>query len=190
MSLTTIAANQELVSTNSKDRGRRVRVTRLLGNYVELENLETGRKSRALRATVQKNYRPAATTQRATPTASTKTAKTIRHPRQQALLRIIKRKFSDFQKRQQHYYLGGGMSTTHVVTAVISDIEDLKLFWPKELIKTSFLGGQSYVLADDAMRRVQSTINRTLNDLADAGHLEKVGNNDERRWKPTYAKEA
>lgn len=107
--------------------------------------------------------------------------------RQRTVLRVIKKKFSDFQKRQQHFYLGAGMTTTHAVVAVMADVDDIHLFWPSELVKNKTFGGHTYVLEKDVFRRVQDRILRTMNELEKSGHLEKVGNTDERRWKPTYA---
>lgn len=189
---TTLSVGTVLESTDRRDNGRRVRIKRVLGSYYELENVETGRRTRVRIANVGKKYRQVtasvATTRTSAPTSSSKKASPLRSDRQRTALRVIKAKFSDFNKRQQHFYLGGGMSTTHVVTSIIADINDLHLFWPKELIRNKGLfGGHTYVLESDVMRRVQSSINRTLNELADLGHLEKVGNSDERRWKPTYA---
>jgi hypothetical protein len=107
--------------------------------------------------------------------------------RERELLRIIKAKFSDFNRRQQHFYIGGGMSTSHIVLKVLEDIKQIEAFWPAEHVRKSWAGGVSYVLADDVFKKVQNAIRDTLNSLYKKSHLEKIGNSDERRWKPTYA---
>jgi hypothetical protein len=43
------------------------------------------------------------------------------------------------------------------------------------------------VLEDRVFYRIQQAMREVLNQLHAKGHLEKIGNTDERRWKPTYA---
>lgn len=106
--------------------------------------------------------------------------------RERELLRIIKKKFGQFNQRQQHTYLLNGMSTTHVGWSMFADADAVRLFWPKELVRTR-LGGTTYVMEGDFGKRIQATVTETLKKLNEKGHLEKLGNKDERRWKPTYA---
>ena len=105
--------------------------------------------------------------------------------RESALLRIIKSKFSDFHRRQQHFYLLQGMSTTHVGWSMFADAQSVKLFWPKDLIQEKPYGrGTTYIMQGEFGRRIQATVTDTLKTLHQKGYLEKLGNSDERRWKP------
>ena len=116
----------------------------------------------------------------------TKTAKPLRTERQEELLRVIKEEFSQFHHRQAHFYLGGGMSTSHVLVKGLADPKTIKIFWPKELVRYEGLR-TTYVLEDKVFYRIQQAMREVLIQLEEKGHLEKLGNTDERRWKPTYA---
>jgi hypothetical protein len=117
----------------------------------------------------------------------TTVAKALRTDRQQELLRVIKEEFSQFHHRQAHFYLGGGMSTSHILVKALADPKTIKIFWPKELVHERYGAGTTYVLEDKVFYRIQQAMREVLGQLHEKGHLEKLGNTDERRWKPTYA---
>ena len=119
-----------------------------------------------------------------------RTAQALTTTRQEALLRVVKQMFSDFHQRQAHYYLGNGASTSHIIVHVIQDFETLRIFWPEELVSSKVFGGTTYGLESDTLYRVQQRVRDVLKQLEAKGHLEKIGNTDERRWKPTYAEVA
>jgi hypothetical protein len=179
-----------LESCDARSRGKRVKVAKHLGgDRYRLENVETGRISTVSTSTLQTKYRhirASTPDRRGLPERRTTRPQPVLNERQEVLLNIVKQAFSDFHKRGQHFYLGGGISTSHAVVKVIADIDALQIFWPAELVKKSVFGGHSYQLAPDVMRRVQDRIRDTLKQLHDRGLLEKVGNTDERRWKPVY----
>lgn len=105
--------------------------------------------------------------------------------RQRELLRIVEKKFGEFAQRNQQYYPLLGMSTHHIVNAVIADIQALRIFWPKDRIRDHGpLGGVSYMLEDDVMEKAQDAVRATLVQLAEKNYLERVGNENERRWRP------
>jgi hypothetical protein len=108
--------------------------------------------------------------------------------RERVLMEVTLAKFADFAKREQHEYLLNGMSTSHVVVSVMKRFNDhLTKFWPAELIRHRIGYALTYQLEDDVFERVQTNIRNSLDKLAKAGYLEKVGNEDERRWKPVKA---
>lgn len=115
------------------------------------------------------------------PTAETLTFK---NDKQRELMRVILKDFLEYTKRDAHYYLGNGMSTSHIVVhALLQDFTTLAVFWPPELVHPR-IGGVTYELADDVMRRAQNDVRKTLDELTKLGYIEKIGNTDERRWRP------
>lgn len=185
-------------STQKKDRGRTIEIVRDHGGYYTVSNVLTSRRTVVNGETLAKNYERAAqsSSRRRVMRGGVRSDGTVPQPRKAALpalndrqrevLRIVKGKFSDFNRRQQHFYLGGGMSTTHVVQAVMADQSKIYLFWPRELIERRSNGGITYRLADKCFERAQNAIRDALKELERKGYLEKLGNTDERRWKPTY----
>lgn len=184
----TFTPGQILISRETGARVRIVDIYRTSGR-LEVKNTKTGRMSTMSQDNARKKYRvegdniggPAPSR------TSSKTLPPLTTEREKAIMRIVKKKFSDFHQRGQSYYLGAGMSTTHVVTALMADINDIGLFWPSELVNRRFGGGTTYTLERDVFKRVQSRVSETLKQLETKGYLEKCGNSDERRWKPTYA---
>jgi hypothetical protein len=198
--VTNLQAGDVLESVQSRDRGRRVRVVGPKGSHAfTVENIATGKRTDVGTGTLRRSYRllpfesPIRTaakqaSRRNSSRRAAKSAPRLNTERQRELHRILKDKFAEYGRRGQHFYLGGGMSTTHVVVAVMQDIDALQIFWPPELTTSHGLfGGNTYALKDkngkSALIRVQSRIRESLNELADLGALEKVGNSDERRWK-------
>ena len=107
---------------------------------------------------------------------------------QREIMRVILNAFKDFEDRKQHHYILNGMSTSHItVHAVLKDLAAIHIFWPKNQIVDHPGGGHTYQLSDDVGSKVQSTIRSDLDKLANKGLLDKVGNEDERRWKPVKA---
>jgi hypothetical protein len=72
---------------------------------------------------------------------------------------------------------------------VIDDIALMRDFWPTEMVDDSRRGGYGtiYMMDEKTMTKVQTNIRTTLDKLATLGYLEKIGNDDERRWKPIKA---
>lgn len=103
--------------------------------------------------------------------------------RQRELMRVITECFDKYYERQQHYYMLDGMSTAHVTVHAIGDFVTLQAFWPKELIRDDFRG-RVYMLEDETMTKVQSAVRTTLEQLEEKGHIERMGNEHERRWRP------
>ena len=114
----------------------------------------------------------------------------LNNPREQRLMELILNCFAKYRKREQHTYLGAGMSTSHIVCHVIEDDNVqggtdalLSVFWPEDLIARR-MGGVTYLLEPGVMTKLQSNVRTTLNKLHERGYLEKIGNTDERRWRP------
>ena len=197
-------------STQERDWGRTVEVIGVVTSAYgderyRVRNVKTGKLTELSRGTIRKNWAKVRPIKQVTPpnqsslakpavaapaTRPATQAKRLTTDRERELLRIIKKCFSNYNQRGQHYYLGGGMSTSHIVLKVLEDVDQIHAFWPPEHTKRNVWSGVSYVLADDVFKKVQNRIRETLNALATKGHLEKIGNTDERRWKPTYAEAA
>lgn len=196
--MNTAYAVKKNLKVGARLRGRTPRDSRRVVKVVEqlpasgrflVENVTTGRQTELSAGTIAKNWR--VVEEPIQPETVGKRKRRTANPhlttRESELLRIIKAKFSDFNQRQQHFYIGGGMSTSHIVLKVLEDVEQIHAFWPKEHIRRGTLGTISYVLAADVFKKVQDRIRDTLKSLEEKGHLEKIGNTDERRWRPTYA---
>lgn len=177
-------------SIQKKDRGRTIEVVSDHGNgYYTVRNVVTGRRTDVNGETLAKNYERAARRDRTGPAPRRQPARKSTPPlneREAYLIKLIKQKFSEFHQRGQHLYIGAGMSTTHVAWSMFKDADSVQLFWPKALIQERFGGGRTYVMQGDFGKRVDEAIRNTLAGLEKKGLLEKVGNTDERRWKPTY----
>lgn len=105
--------------------------------------------------------------------------------RQRELMRVIIECFDKFKKREQHHYVLDGMSTAHVTVHAIQDFTTLKAFWPNNLVVHSLLHGTVYQLEEGTMAKVQSAVRDVLVQLWDKGWIERLGNEHERRWRPT-----
>lgn len=105
--------------------------------------------------------------------------------RQRELMRVIIECFDKFKQREQHYYVLDGMSTAHVTVHAIQDFTTLKAFWPTNLVVRSLLHGTVYQLEEGTMAKVQSAVRDVLVQLCDKGWIERLGNEHERRWRPT-----
>jgi hypothetical protein len=102
--------------------------------------------------------------------------------RQRELMRVVREDFRTYRKREAHQYLLNGMSTSHIVLHAIRDYTTLRAFWPKHLVRDQ--GGQSiYELQPDTLGKVQDAVRDTLRQLHEMGLLEKLGNENERRWR-------
>lgn len=104
--------------------------------------------------------------------------------RQRELMRIILEAFAEYRRREQHFYKLQGMSTSHIVVHAIQDFATLRAFWPKDLVSTSGTGGQLYALEEDTLYKVQNAVRDSVKQLMERGYMEKLGNEDERRWRP------
>lgn len=105
--------------------------------------------------------------------------------RQKELMRVVLHCFADFLKREQPYYGLEGMSTSHVTVHAVQDFKTLRAFWPPELVEeTGFRHGTIYHMDGDTLRKVQSGVRADLDKLQKAGYIEKIGNENERRWRP------
>lgn len=109
---------------------------------------------------------------------------TFKTKRQEELMRVVLHCFADFVKREQPYYGLEGMSTSHITVHAIQDFKTLRAFWPVELVEESRYSGTIYHLDDDTMRKVQTNVRTDLDKLQKAGYIEKIGNENERRWRP------
>jgi hypothetical protein len=115
------------------------------------------------------------------------TKKPLTTERQRELMRVINECFDEFAKRNQTYYALDGMTTAHITLHAIQDFTTLKAFWPKELVDNQY-GRTTYLLNDDTMSKVQSSVRDSLNQLFDKAHIERIGNEHERRWRPVKEK--
>lgn len=107
---------------------------------------------------------------------------------QRELMRVILAKFREYLDREQHYYGLMGMSTSHITLKAIEDFTTLRAFWPPELVVAGRYGsGTIYQLEDHTITKVQSSIRKELDKLAEQSYLEKIGNEHERRWRPIKA---
>lgn len=107
------------------------------------------------------------------------------HPRQRELMRVLLKKMADYQKRGQTHFTLNGMSTSHLTLKCIEDRDTLYSFWPAE--HTQFnreLGANVYMISDDTMTKLQSTIRDDIKKLARKGYIEEMGNENERRYRP------
>lgn len=121
------------------------------------------------------------------------TQKPLTTERQKELWRVINDCYDEYDKRGQHQYKLNGMTTAHVTLHAIGDFTTLKVFWPAELVQTVrggyYSGGSTtYLLENDTITKVQSSIRSALDQLADKGYIEKTGNLEERRWLPVRPK--
>lgn len=109
--------------------------------------------------------------------------------RQRELQRILQESFATYDERYNgpmHFYGLMGMSTDSVLRHVMeAPITALTIFWPKELIQERYNTGRTFLLEDGAMAKAMSNVRSTLDQLVDRGWVEKVGNEHERRWRPT-----
>ena len=112
-----------------------------------------------------------------------KEQKPLTNERQKELLRVVETCFGEFERRGQEHYRLDGMTTHHVVNHAIQDFTTLHAFWPKELIRKDRLNGVIYLLDEGTISKVQSSIRDTLDQLAEKGWINKVGNKQERRWR-------
>lgn len=200
-SLNRLAEGDILESTDPRDKGRRVRIQDVHdvgGSYgrrrFTVRNVKTGRKTILKERTVREKYRLAQRgdqhpepAKKSTGPKPTTTQRAPLKPSEQTLLDILEAKFTQYRTRGQHYYLGGGMSTSHIVVSVMANIDNIHVFWPQELIQRHGPlrgGGVTYRLETDVFKRVQDKIRRTLDELVQKGYVEKIGNTDERRWRP------
>jgi hypothetical protein len=101
---------------------------------------------------------------------------------QKELLRVLEDRFDEYDRRGQTNYRLNGMSTSHITLKCMQDFTTLKVFWPPELVQYRY-GQTVYGLEDDTLNKVQSSIRSTLEKLMDKGWVERVGNEDERRWR-------
>lgn len=104
--------------------------------------------------------------------------------RQRELMRVLLKKFKDFDSRKQHFYLSNGMSTSHLTLKVIEDLPALHAFWPTKDQKYDPAHGNLYRMGDKTMHSVQSSVLRDIKKLVDQGFIQEFGNEDERRYRP------
>lgn len=104
--------------------------------------------------------------------------------RQRLIMQVLLSKFADFRKREQHFYLLEGMSTSHLTLKAIENRNTLHAFWPTEHQRYSFQHGNIYMLEEDTIVNVQKEISKEINKLVKKGYIEKLGNENERRWRP------
>lgn len=120
-----------------------------------------------------------------TKTALTKSDLRFSTDRQRELMRVILAEFAEFEKRGQPYYGLEGMSTAHVtVEALLGDFKTLQAFWPKALVHHEADGSMGYEMREDTLRKAWNALRSTLEQLEEKGYLEKIGNENERRWRP------
>lgn len=103
--------------------------------------------------------------------------------KQREVMRLVLLHFEEFRKRGAHQFLLNGMSTTHVMKDAVESTVCLQAFWPKHLV-TQRYGTTIYQIEDGVFSKVNSGVRDVLDQLAKKGYLEKVGNEDERRWRP------
>lgn len=110
-------------------------------------------------------------------TAATK----LRTDRQRVILDLLNSDYQTYKSREQHHYVLNGMSTSHIALHALKEPGVLLEFWPANRFDRN---GNIYDLAR-TIERTQDAIRDSLKQLVTLGYVEKMGNEHERRWRPT-----
>ena len=107
------------------------------------------------------------------------------HPRQEHLMRVLRKKTAEYQKRGQTHYTLNGMSTSHLVLKCLEDADTMYSFWPtSDQQWNNEIQQTLYRIGDGTMTKVQSKIRDEIKKLVAQGYIEEMGNENERRYRP------
>jgi hypothetical protein len=115
---------------------------------------------------------------------TTSSLKPLKTERQKALWNLLSRDFSELRRRDAQFYLLNGMSTSHITLHVMrgGDAAALAAFWtpPKSRAASTLQKDLPKSITD-----AQNAIRTTLSQLASRGYVDTLGNEQERRWRPS-----